>query len=42
MWELWMNEKIETPYAELMTYQSEVNNGGRSQYFDNTQNNGNI
>lgn len=33
MWELWANGEIESPYNELMTYQSEVNNGGHSQYF---------
>ena len=38
MWELWAEEKAESPYAELMTYQSEVNNGGHSQYFCNVEN----
>lgn len=38
MWKLWVQEKIETPYAELMTYQSEVNNGGHDQYFFNINN----
>lgn len=38
MWYLWGEEKIETPYAELMTYQSEVNNGGHDQYFFNVNN----
>ncbi len=33
MWDLWANGEIESPYNELMTYQSEVNNGGHSQYF---------
>lgn len=33
MWELWTNGEIETPYNELMTYQSEIHNGGHSQYF---------
>ena len=33
MWELWTEEKVKSPYAELMTYQSEINNGGHSQYF---------
>lgn len=33
MWELWANGEIESPYNELMTYHSEVNNGGHSQYF---------
>ena len=35
MWELWAEGKAGSPYAELMTYQSEVNNGGHSQYFSN-------
>ena len=38
MWELWTEEKVESPYAELMTYQSEINNGGHSQYFCNVDN----
>ncbi len=38
MWELWSEEKSESPYAELMTYQSEVNNGGHDQYFTNVEN----
>ena len=38
MWELWSEEKADSPYAQLMTYQSEVNNGGHYQYFDNVEN----
>ena len=38
MWELWTEEKAESPYSELMTYQSEINNGGHSQYFCNVDN----
>ncbi len=38
MWELWPEEKVESPYAELMTYQSEINNGGHYQYFSNVEN----
>ena len=38
MWELWVQEKAEAPYAQLMTYQSEVNNGGHDQYFTNVEN----
>ena len=38
MCELWTEEKAESPYAELMTYQSEINNGGHSQYFCNVDN----
>ncbi len=42
MWDLWTEEKIESPYQELMTYQSEINNGGHSQYFTNIENCGDI
>lgn len=38
MWELWMNDRADSPYAELMTYQSEINNGGHAQYFHNIDN----
>ena len=38
MWELWAAERAHSPYAELMTYQSEINNGGHFQYFDNVSN----
>ena len=37
MWELWIEEKAEPPYAQLMTYQSEINNGGHNQYFTNLE-----
>ena len=39
MWVLWTDGNAESPYAELMTYQSEINNGGHSQYFCNVENN---
>ncbi len=42
MWDLWTEEKAESPYAELMTYQSEVNNGGHDQYFLNVENTGDL
>lgn len=42
MWELWTEEKVDSPYAELMTYQSEINNGGHSQYFTNVENTGDL
>ncbi len=42
MWDLWTEEKAESPYAELMTYQSEINNGGHDQYFLNVENIGNL
>lgn len=38
MWDLWANGEIQSPYNELMTYQSEINNGGHGQYFVNTEN----
>ncbi len=42
MWDFWTEEKIESPYQELMTYQSEINNGGHFQYFTNIENCGDI
>lgn len=42
MWELWANGKADSPYAELMTYQSEINNGGHDQYFTNVENTGDL
>ena len=39
MWELWTDGETVSPYTELMTYQSEINNGGHSQYFCNVENN---
>ena len=42
MWELWTEGKAVSPYAELMTYQSEINNGGHSQYFTNVENTGDL
>ena len=38
MWDLWADEEAISPYAELMTYESEVNNGGHMQFFDNVSN----
>ena len=38
MWDLFAEEKAESPYAQLMTYQSEINNGGHDQYFTNVEN----
>lgn len=35
MWYMWSEGQAESPYAELMNYQSEVNNGGHEQYFFN-------
>ncbi|MBQ3149785.1 MAG: DUF4375 domain-containing protein [Clostridia bacterium] len=42
MWELWAQEEVVSPYLELMTYQSEVNNGGHGQYFCNVENIGDL
>ena len=42
MWELWVMGEMESPYAELMTYYSEVCNGGHGQYFENVRNNGDL
>lgn len=42
MWELWVEDQADSPYAELMTYQSEVNNGGHDQYFTNVANMGDL
>ena len=42
MWELWADGEAESPYAELMTYQSEINNGGHDQYFVNVENTGDL
>ena len=42
MWDLWVEGNAESPYSELMEYESEVNNGGHSQYFFNVANCGNV
>ena len=42
MWELWVEEQSDSPYSELMTYQSEVINGGHYQYFTNIDNSDNL
>ena len=42
MWDLWVDGKVDSPFAELMEYQSQVNNGGHSQYFTNIENTGDI
>ena len=38
MWDMWVAGEAKSPYAELMEYESEVNNGGHSQYFFNIAN----
>ena len=42
MWDLWVEDRAEAPYAQLMEYDSEVNNGGHSQYFFNVANCGDV
>ena len=42
MWDMWAAGDAESPYAELMEYESEVNNGGHSQYFFNVANCGDL
>jgi len=42
MWELWVEGQADSPYAELMTYHGEINNGGHSQYFTNVENTGDL
>lgn len=42
MWELWAEGEADSPSAELMTYQSEINNGGHDQYFLNVENTGDL
>ena len=42
MWDLWTLGEADSPYAELMTYQSEVNNGAHVQYFCNVDNTGEL
>lgn len=42
MWDLGTEGHADSPYAELMTYQSEVGNGGHDQYFFNIENIGDL
>ncbi|MBR4864848.1 MAG: hypothetical protein IKU07_09750 [Oscillospiraceae bacterium] len=42
MWDLWASNKLDLPCAKLMKYESEVNNGGHSQYFFNVANCGDL
>ena len=42
MWDLWVEEKARSPYAELMTYETEINNGGHGQFFDNVSSDGDL
>lgn len=42
LWELWSQEEIGAPYDALMTYDSEINNGGHAQFFYNVSHCGNL
>ena len=42
IWDMWVEGTAQSPYAELMTYQSEINNGGHTQYFSNVENTGDL
>lgn len=42
LWNLWAYRKLESPIAELMTYDAEVNNGGHGQYFLNLEENADL
>ena len=42
MWDIWAKGQAGSPYGELMTYQSEINNGGHDQYFTNVENTGDL
>ena len=42
MWDLWAVNKLDLPCAKLMKYESEINNGGHSQYFFNVANCGDL
>ena len=42
LWTLWEQGRAPSPAAELMTYESEVNNGGHSQYFFNLAGSGSL
>ena len=42
LWDMWTEGQAPSPCAELMTYQSEINNGGHDQYFLNVNNVGDL
>ena len=42
IWELWEIGDLPSPLENLLTYESEVNNGGHSQYFFNVANGGDL
>jgi len=42
LWDMWAEGKAPAPCAALMTYESEVNNGGHDQYFYNVNEAGDV
>ena len=34
MWVLWMNKKMESPYQEILSYETDVRNGSHLEYFN--------
>lgn len=42
IWDMWAEGQADSPYAELMTYHGEINNGGHGQYFTNVENTGDL
>ena len=42
LWDAWAEGKAPAPCAALMTYQSEVGNGGHDQYFFNVNETGDV
>ena len=42
LWTIWEKGRGQAPWAQLMKYESEVNNGGHSQYFFNLANQGKL
>ena len=42
IWQLWEIGDLQPPITNLLTYQSEINNGGHSQYFFNIANSGDL
>lgn len=42
LWDRWVYGRVASPVAELMTYDSEVNNGGHAQFFYNVANTGDL
>ena len=42
LWDMWADGKAPAPYAQLMTYQSEVGNSGHDQYFFNVNESGDV